>query len=691
MRFLRFYFFFQLFGTFLTAGNQNLDSLHKVWTNTLEADSNRLKAIQQLGWKMMRINPDSAIRLNYSGLKFSQAKSLKKYSAMLQNNLGGAFFGLGLLDSAEVHFHSAIDLYLSADMKKSCASPYNNLGLIAKEHGNYNLALEYFQKAFKINEEVNNQTGIAVSHNNIGAIQESMGEIEQAKISYRKSLQAALKSGDLMNQANAMGNLGNIFDLQNQMDSAKFYQYKGLEIRKSINDPFGMPIALVNLATLEFKSGNQQKALDIINQAEEKFLAMQNLQGVAHVSYAKGNILNSLNRYTEAEKVCKKGLTLSRENGFLEEERDNCGCLRKAYEGMGKHKEALEYYNRFINLRDSIINEENKKDIIRKQFQFEYAKKSAADSTRTAEEKKVIEAKLEKEKTQRIALYGGLTLVLVFSVFIYGRFRVTRQQKKIIEEQKHLVEEKQREVLDSISYARRLQNAILPPITEITKSLPESFVLYKPKDIVAGDFYWFEKIGGKILIAAADCTGHGVPGAMVSVVCSNALKRAVKEFGLTDPGDILNKTREFVIETFAKSEKEVKDGMDIALIQIDYENCELAYSGANNPLWIIQNNEISEIKAQKQPVGLHVNPVPFESKKIKFAEGTSVFIFTDGFADQFGGPNGKKFKYKPMQNLLIESAALNMRELKDKLDKAISNWMGVLEQVDDICVIGIKL
>ena len=260
-----------------------------------------------------------------------------------------------------------------------------------------------------------------------------------------------------------------------------------------------------------------------------------------------------------------------------------------------------------------------------------------------------------------------------------------------IEEQKELVEEKQKDILDSITYAKRLQDAILPPVSFIKKFLPDSFLVYKPKDIVAGDFYWMERSDDNILIAAADCTGHGVPGALVSVVCSNALNRTVKEFHITEPGKILDKVRELVLETFEKSESNVQDGMDISLCCINTKTNEVQWSGAYNSLWYIQNGAIHEVSADKQPIGKNDKPVPFNTHKLNLQKGDTLYLFTDGYADQFGGPKGKKFKYKQMEELLLANASKPMDEQKDVLENTLEKWKGTLEQVDDILIIGIRV
>ena len=266
-----------------------------------------------------------------------------------------------------------------------------------------------------------------------------------------------------------------------------------------------------------------------------------------------------------------------------------------------------------------------------------------------------------------------------------------REAKKIIEEQKHLVDEKNTEITDSISYAKRLQDAILPTTEVISSSLSENFVLYTPKDIVAGDFYWLEKVGDKVLFAAADCTGHGVPGALVSVVCHNALNRAVREFSLIKPSQILDKVTDLVIETFEKSTEEVKDGMDIALCSFDMKTKEVQYAGANNSLYYIRDGAFNEIKPTKQPVGKYDNRKDFENHILKVEIGDVFYLFTDGYPDQFGGEKGKKFKYKPFKELLAEIALEPMSIQKEKLNTSFNDWKGEYVQVDDVCVIGVRI
>jgi serine phosphatase RsbU (regulator of sigma subunit)/ligand-binding sensor domain-containing protein len=329
----------------------------------------------------------------------------------------------------------------------------------------------------------------------------------------------------------------------------------------------------------------------------------------------------------------------------------------------------------------------------------------------------IIRLSLRQVKLQNIKLEA---IVQERTQEVVAQKAEVEKQRDIAEHQKDLIEEKNTEILDSINYARRLQRAILPPFKMVTELLPQSFIYYKPKDIVAGDFYWLETSSFQnletnctnqiILLAAADCTGHGVPGALVSVVCSNAMNRAVKEFQLTKPNQILDKVRDLVIETFEKSESEVKDGMDISLASLYASICKdtgntithIDWSGANNPLWIIRKGatEIDEIKPDKQPIGKYENPKPFNCHHFELTEGDTFYIFTDGFPDQFGGPKGKKFMYKAFKDLLLENNHLPMNEQLDRIKAIFHKWKhwpsenGEIidyEQIDDVCIIGVRL
>jgi len=299
--------------------------------------------------------------------------------------------------------------------------------------------------------------------------------------------------------------------------------------------------------------------------------------------------------------------------------------------------------------------------------------------------------------------YIIIGILLVWRVIKYRTQSLEKKQKELeseiakatdeIQTAYVTLEEQHNEIKDSIKYAKRIQNAILPNIELMKENFKDCYVLYMPKDVVAGDFFWMEKIEDSIYFAAADCTGHGVPGAMISVICSNALSKALLEDGIRSTGKLLDKTRELVIQNLAKSGEEVKDGMDISLCCLNLKTRVLYSSGANNPVLILRNesSDFDIIKADRQPVGLFSHAKPFKEHKTQLEKGDKVYIFTDGYQDQFGGEKGKKLMPKKFKKLLLDSNQLSMEQQKETLENEFNSWRGELEQIDDVCVIGVEI
>jgi serine phosphatase RsbU (regulator of sigma subunit) len=594
----------------------------------------------------------------------------KKSLSGCLNNIGYAYEHQGKIEKALDYYHQALKIKEELGLKPGIAICLNNIGIIYVNQGDLELALEYYNKSMAIDKEIGNKSGVSSSLSNIGHIHKSKGDTNKAFECYYTALEIAKELNDISNMANLYNNIGTLYKANEAYTEALKYFYKSLELYKKLEYKRGITTSLINIAVVEFRTGNIKNA----------------------------------------EKNGLKSLAVAREMNSPNDIKWATDLLYKVYQKQGKGLDALAMYKLNIQMRDSIINEKTQKATIKRQAKYEYEKQKTIDD---AEHDKLLLIEQEEKEKQRIITIVtslGLLLVVVFLFFVFNQLRVTKkqkilieQQKKEVEQQKSIVElahnqlaEKNQEIMDSIIYAKRIQNAILPPDKLVKEYLQESFILYKPKDIVAGDFYWMEQIVPTeknkeplILFAAADCTGHGVPGAMVSVVCNNGLNRSVREYGLTEPGEILDKTREIVIQEFEKSEEEVKDGMDIALCSI--ENNILKYAGANNPLWIIRNGEVLETKANKQPIGRFDREEPYDTHSIELIANDTIYIFSDGYVDQFGGEKGKKLKAKAFREILLSIQNKSMSEQKELIDSAFEDWKGNLEQIDDVCIIGVRI
>ena len=587
----------------------------------------------------------------------------------------------------------------------------NNIGLFYEfQKGNSSKALEYYLKALKLFKKIKDLPGEAMLLNRVGTIYENQDNIEKGYEYYQKSL-ALYRSFDEQKEiANPLNNLGLYYKGKKDYTTALFYYKNSLEIDIKVNNRQGAATLYSNIGGIYVELGNYNKALISFIKGLTIFEEMGDQSGIALVLTHMGQINYYQKDYTSAWGNANAAYEIAKKNNYHKRLNTVSLLLSQVYEAQNKTVKALEMYKVYTATKDSMLNENTKSNAIRQQSKFEYDSQKVIDDAIHSKELAI----------QKVIIYAtvfGLTLLAAFLIFVFYRLRLTRKQKEIIEIQKKNVEEahievseKNQEILDSITYAQRIQSAILPNKEFVNQYLKDSFILYKPKDIVAGDFYWMEasskstdslsstvSIDQKcILFAAADCTGHGVPGAMVSVVCNNALNRSVREYGLTDPGKILDMTREIVINEFSdkyngKDTRDVyvKDGMDIALCSLSGNT--LKYAGAHNPLWVIRDKELIITKADKQPIGNFRSLQPFTTHSFELKKDDVFYIFSDGYADQFGGENGKKFMTKSLKALVLSIQDKSMDVQMNLLNEAFENWKGKNEQVDDVCFIGVRI
>lgn len=718
--------FILLFFPLAVFSQLNFDSLWTVWNDNSQADTSRLNAIRVISWEGYIFDqPDSAFYYAQIMYDFAEKKKEKKYMAIALNTQGASYYFKGEFEKSIEYWERTLEIFKEINEKKGVSNSLNNIAGVYLNEGNNAKAIEYYMQALRIKEEIGDELGIAKTLNNIGGVYLDQEEYEKAIEYFTKSLKIKEKIGYDKGTAGALSNIGNAYSYLGDYKKAMEFHSLSLKIREEMKDEKGISLSMNNIGKIFSNQGQYDSAMYYFNKSLAYRETTDDKKGIAIILSNIGMVYAEKDQYKKARDYSLKSLAIAQELGSVIVIRDNAELLWKVDKKLDKYNESLQMYELYIQMRDSIESEENKSEIIRQEYKYEYEKQATADSIKSAEEKKIQQAEIARKNTEIKAkekekqmLYGGLGLIALFSLFIFNRFRVTRKQNKIIEQQKkevekqknfadeqrdkareqqYLVEEKNKEILDSITYAKRIQSAILPSDKLIKTYLENSFVLYKPKDIVAGDFYWLvplDKQNG-VLFAAADCTGHGVPGAMVSVVCNNGLNRSVREYGVTDPAKILNKTRDIVMEEFSKSEEDVKDGMDLALCKLSKsgESTVLDYAGANNPLWIIRKGteEVEEIKGDRQPVGKYIENKPFKSHSVVLNPEDTIYIFSDGYIDQFGGEKGKKFKSANFKRLLLSIQDQPMEKQQVLIDEAFEEWRGTIEQIDDVCVIGVRL
>ena len=573
------------------------------------------------------------------------------------------------------------------------AQSLNNIGAVFYNKGEVNKAIDYYYEGLKLREASADKMGIAESLNNLGLVYKSQGNIEKAIENYQRSLKLYEEVKYLKGQATAIGNIGVLYASENKNDTALEYLFRGLKLQESTGNKRGIAEMQNNIGTILLKQNKSGEALKYCTKSLDVLTEIGDKEDIAKTLYIIAQIEFSNNNYAKAIEYGNKALQLSKESDFTENVMNTAKLMYEIYNEQKKWNDALTMHVLYFAMHDSVNSQENRKEVIQKEFQYDFDKRET--DLKAAQEKKDLISEAEN-KRQKIFIWLAFIIAIAtgtIAILVTRSLKTTRKQKIIIEEQKNLVELKNKDILDSITYAKRLQDAILPALSTVKQQLPESFVFYKPKDIVAGDFYWMQQSGNSTLIAACDCTGHGVPGAMVSVVCSNALNRAVKEFNITDPGKILDKTRELVIDTFQKSGSEVKDGMDISLCSIlpSSGGAKILWAGANSPLWYLQKGEVNEIVADKQPIGVQDGHKDFTTHTLTLDKGDVLYMFTDGYIDQFGGPKGKKYKSKLFREFIKSITSKNMEEQKNMLNRTFEDWKGNYEQTDDVCVIGIRV
>ncbi len=556
-------------------------------------------------------------------------------------------------------------------------------------------ANSYYLQSLKLAEDNNDVKGIFIATSNIAIVFFKQSKFRETIRYCQQALTYQDRVKDPKSVAGVLNNIGSSYNQLNMPDSALFFQKRSLAIRKAIGDKYGIATSLDNLGNIFMKQDKPDSALAFYKQG----LALARTIGLPR-SAGYNNIMRVYTKKKEYDKAKIYGdsaLDEAQKAGLNDEIMTANAQFSELYAQTGDFKKAYRYLSEEYRLHDSLLNENKSKQISDMLARYESEKKDKELLMQKAE----LDKKNAESEKQTLLIYGMgvvMVLILVLAFVAFGAYRSKKSANEAISGQKNIIEQKNKDITDSINYAKKIQEAIFAEKEVKYNIFPDAFVLLLPRDIVSGDFYWFAEKNGRRLIAAVDCTGHGVPGAFMSMIGNYFLHEVVNERGIVQPEMILSEMRHLVIRSLKQrgAEGETKDGMDMALLSFDDEKQVVDFAGANNPLWhITQVNgkpELKEYEPNKRPIGYYQGKsLPFLNYRIKMSKGDAFYIFTDGYADQFGGPDGKKLKDKKFRELLLSIYQLPMLQQEKVLLDTFNSWKRDLDQVDDVCVIGIRV
>lgn len=573
---------------------------------------------------------------------------------------------LKLLTEALADYESKpYDGKIYADMLSRMGDIYNYLGRYEQSYPYYSRAIRILEK-YPL-DKVNGT--LTTTLNNSGSVYINTGHSDSAELNYKKALKISnefkLKRGAAM----SLGNLGYLYEMEGKFDDALKNYLESYQLSAEEKDAKGQSFTLTSI-------GYVYTAKEMFDEAESHFLQAADVARVA---------------------------------GMKSMVRDAYEGLTELYRQQGKLEKALDYQKRLYLIFDSLYNVESNGQIAEMNAKYESEKKDKKLLEQKAEAD-IKDAEAKQNEKERLFLIIGLLVLGVLFIFIFKGYRDKKKanilissQKDKVEMQKHEIEEKNKDIADSISYAKRIQQSFLGSQEEFENAFEDYFILYQPKDVISGDCYWIanvkttpkDGVSRKITVMAAiDCTGHGVPGALMSIVGMTLLNQTMKNKDINSCADALDYlNRELPKNVKSKEGESVRDGMDISMCTFFHDKLEMNFAAANNPAYLIREGELRVLKADKQPVtaAVDVEKKPFASQNISLQKGDCIYLFTDGFADQFGGEKSKKFTYKKLQETLLNSYSIPMTDQKSNLEKVFSDWKGKQEQIDDVLVIGIRI
>jgi serine phosphatase RsbU (regulator of sigma subunit)/Tfp pilus assembly protein PilF len=655
-----------------------------------------------------------------------------------KNGVSSCYNNIGLILESKGEFNLAMEYYTKSleidteiNNKNGIAASLNNMGNILQSQGNYKKSIEFYIKAQKIREEQNDKVGIGDAYNNIAALYEKQDAYDEAIKNYQNALVLYIEVNEKRKSSKVLHNIGYALSKKKQHIEALEYYNQALTIREKLEDKAGLASTMRNMAEVFQKQKKYTKALDFLTKSQKIYEEIGSSYGVMESKISLGGYFLDIQNYEKAISTIEPVLKDS--NLIAENKVEAYRILSQSYAKLKSFTKAYEYQQNYIELKDSLANEENTKKIMEMQLSYEFDKRQKELELEQEKQRLHDLAELNRRRLINWILIICMIAITLIGTLIYRSYTLKKKdnqllslqkrkieetneelvtyQEELISQKEHLevqqeiviaqrdqITEQKQKITDSIQYAKRIQDSILPPEDLFRNAFSDHFVIFRPKDIVSGDFYWLKETKDHIFVAAADCTGHGVPGAFMSLLGISFLNEVI-ESGSIESAEILNKTRDRLKTTLRQhlNANEPRDGIDMGLCSINKINNELQFSGAYNSLIVIKNynqesSEMIELKGDKMPIGSHYKKDKnFNSTSIKISKEDRIYLYTDGFIDQFGGAYNRKFLLNRFKDLLLNSINGSMQKQKTAMIDGLEKWMDNRDQIDDILVVGFSI
>ncbi len=558
----------------------------------------------------------------------------------------------------------------------------------------YDDANTYLNQAIEIYTRNGNLIGLSSAFSLKSILMQKIGDAQASRSLLIRAVEIERQLGDTSGLATELNNLSLDYMEEGKLDSMKLYLDQLEELKEGFY-PTDWYYYHQNRGLYNLRSGNPEAALQEFRHALPIAEQEKMTDSKASLLASLSETFLALDQVDSAEFYAYAAVTFSEENNLLFETSEGLQTLIEVKEKLAQTAEAYELYKKLVAINKQIYDLEKVQAVRELEGQLKLAEKESeiAQGKAALDAEKLETAKAQVRNLWMFGILAVVVIILVFTIYVYLKTRKLNAEIQLQKQEIELKSENLQEALSdinaSLEYSRLIQATILPSEQSLNRCFADHFVFYKPRDLVSGDFYWLCETEEATMLAVADCTGHGVPGAMVSMVCSEALNKVVKEYGVTQPNLVLDQVREIVESTFGQNQSDLYDGMDIALCTISGN--QVSYSGAHNPLLLLRDGELVEYRADKQPIGKYSEAKPFSLHSFEKRKGDQIYLFSDGYADQFGGEKGKKFKSTNFKKLIVRFSSASMNQQRAVLSETFETWKADLEQVDDVCVMGVKL